>query len=121
MSLAALALVLVWCIPSVGQVIKGSMSGSVTDPSGAVVSGAKVRAKNVETGAAIESTTDSSGNFRLNLLSTGTYTVEITASGFKTAAQSSVVVAAGSDSSLGTVRMVVGEASTTVEVTAEAP
>ncbi len=120
-SLAALALVLVWCIPSVGQVIKGSMSGSVTDPSGAVVSGAKVRARNVETGAAIETTTDSSGNFRLNLLSTGTYTVEITASGFKTAAQSSVVVAAGSDSSLGTVRMVVGEASTTVEVTAEAP
>src|SRR5205807_5511071 len=119
--LAAVTLVLVWCIPSVGQVIKGSISGSVTDPSGAVVSGAKVKAKNLETGAAIETTSDSSGSFRLNLLSTGTYTVEIAAAGFKTAAQSSVIVGAGSDSSLGTIHMTVGEASTTVEVTAEAP
>jgi len=121
MSLVAVTLALAWCIPSVGQVLKGSISGTVIDPTGAVVSGAKVKAKNSETGAVIETTSDNSGFFRLNLLSTGTYTVEITASGFSTAAQPGVVVAAGSDSGLGSIHMTVGEATTTVEVTAEAP
>jgi hypothetical protein len=121
MSLAAVTLALVWCIPSVGQVIRGSISGTVTDPSGAVVSGAQVKAKNVETGSVFTTTSDSSGLFRLNLLQVGNYTVEITAQGFKTASQSSVIVAAGRDSGLGSVHLTVGEASTTVEVNAEAP
>jgi len=121
MSLIAVTLALVWCIPSVGQVIRGSISGTVTDPSGAVVSGAQVKAKNTETGSVFTTTSDSSGLFRLNLLQVGTYTVEITAQGFKTASQSNVVVAAGSDRGLGSVHLTVGEASTTVEVNAEAP
>ncbi|HZQ47233.1 MAG TPA: TonB-dependent receptor, partial [Verrucomicrobiae bacterium] len=121
MSLAAVTLALVWCIPSFGQVIHGSISGTVTDPSGAVVSGAQVKAKNVETGTVFTTTSDSSGLFRLNALQVGTYTVEITAQGFKTASQSNVVVAAGRDADLRTVHLTVGEASTTVEVNAEAP
>src|SRR5205807_1893316 len=72
MSLAAVTLALVWCIPSVGQVIRGSISGTVTDPSGAVVSSAQVKAKNVETGSVFTTTSDSSGLFRLNLLQVGT-------------------------------------------------
>jgi len=121
MSLVAVTLALVWCIPSVGQVIRGSISGTVTDPSGAVVSNAQVKAKNVETGSVFTTTSDSSGLFRLNLLQVGTYTVEITAQGFKTASQRDVIVAAGRDSGLGSVHLTVGEASTTVEVNAEAP
>lgn len=121
MSLVAVTLALAWCIPSVGQVLKGSISGTVTDPTGAVMSNAKVKAKNVETGAIVETTTDSSGNFRINLLPTGTYVIEISAAGFKTASESNVVVAAGSDSGLATVHMTVGEASTTVEVTTDTP
>lgn len=121
MSLVAVTLALVWCIPSVGQVIRGSISGTVTDPSGAVVSGAQVKAKNVETNSVFATTSDSSGLFRFNLLQIGTYNIEITAQGFKTASQSNVVIAAGRDSSLGSVRLTVGEASTTVEVNAEAP
>jgi len=121
MSLIAVTLALVFCIPSFGQVIRGSISGTVTDPSGAVVSGAQVKAKNVETGIVFTTTSDGSGLFRLNLLQVGTYTVEITAQGFKTASQSNVVVAAGRDSDLRTVHLTVGEASTTVEVNAEAP
>ena len=121
MSLAAVTLALVWCIPSVGQVIRGSISGTVVDPSGAVVSGAQVKAKNVETGTVFTSTSDGSGLFRLNLLPIGTYTVEITAQGFKTASQSGVIVGAGSDRGLGSVHLTVGEATATVEVNAEAP
>ncbi|HEV2990695.1 MAG TPA: carboxypeptidase regulatory-like domain-containing protein [Candidatus Angelobacter sp.] len=121
MSLAAVTLALVWCIPSVGQVIRGSISGTVVDPSGAVVSGAQVKAKNVETATVFTSTSDGSGLFRLNLLPIGTYTVEITAQGFKTASQSGVIVGAGSDRGLGSVHLTVGEATATVEVNAEAP
>src|SRR5260221_3324232 len=67
----AVTLALVWCIPSIGQVIKGSISGSVTDPQGAVVSGAQVKAKNIETGVVFPTTSDSAGLYRLNLLPVG--------------------------------------------------
>src|SRR5579864_708642 len=73
----AACLVLALCIPSVGQVLKGSISGSVVDPQGAVVSGAQVQAKNVETGVVFTTTSDSSGLFRLNLLPVGTYDVSM--------------------------------------------
>src|SRR5436305_7007987 len=121
MALAAVTLALVWCIPSVGQVLKGSISGTVADPQGAVVSGAQVKAKNVENGTVFTTTSDSSGTFRLNLLPVGTYNIEIAAQGFKTTAQNGVAVSAGSDRGLGSVRMSVGEATTTVEVTTDAP
>src|SRR5438270_2696012 len=72
MALVAVTLALVWCIPSVGQVIKGSISGTVTDPQGAVVANAAVKAKNVDTGIVSTTTSDNSGNFRLNPLPGGT-------------------------------------------------
>jgi hypothetical protein len=117
----AITLALVWCIPSVGQVVKGSISGSVIDPQGAVVSGAQVKAKNTETGVVFATTTDSAGFYRFNLLPVGTYTVEITSQGFKTTTQSNVLVGAGRDTGLGSIKISVGETSTTVEVTGDAP
>jgi len=118
--LFAVTLALAWCIPSVGQVIKGSISGTVTDSQNAIIAGAQVKAKNVETGQVSTTTSDNSGNFRLNLLPVGTYTVTITQAGFKTSEQKLVVVNAGGDAGLGSVRLAVGETSTTIEVTAEA-
>jgi Carboxypeptidase regulatory-like domain len=120
-ALFAVTLALVWCIPSVGQVVKGSISGSVVDPQGAVVPGAQVKAKNVETGVVFTTTTDTAGLYRLNLLPVGTYNVEVSAPNFKTATSSGVIVGAGRDAGLGAIHMTIGEASTTVEVTAEAP
>src|SRR5579864_3629415 len=117
----AVTLALVLCIPSVGQVVKGSISGSVTDPQGAVVSGAQVKAKSVETGVVFTTTSDSAGLYRFNLIPVGTYTVEIASQGFKTTTQSNVQVGAGRDTGLGAIHLSVGEASTTIEVTGEAP
>src|SRR5579864_2851954 len=117
----AITLALALCIPSFGQVVKGSISGSVIDPQGAVVSGAAVKAKNVGTGTVSTTTTDSAGLYRLNLLPVGTYTVEITAQGFKTTTQSNVQVGAGCFTGLGSIQVSVGETSTTVEVTGDAP
>ncbi len=121
LALVAVTLALVWCIPSMGQVIKGSISGTVIDPQGAVVSGAQVKAKNEQTGGVFTTTSDNSGNFRLNLLPVGTYNVEVTAQGFKTSTHIGVTVDAGTDAGVGSLKMSVGEASTTVEVSAEAP
>ena len=117
----AITLVLVWGIPFFGQVIKGSISGSVVDPQGAVVAGAHVKAKNIETGVVFTTTTDSSGLYRFNLVPVGSYSVEVGAPGFKTVTSNGVAVAAGQDSGMGAIHMSLGEASTSIEVTAEAP
>lgn len=118
--LILVATCLALCIPSFGQVLKGSISGTVTDPQGAVVSGAQVKATNTATGAPQTTTTDGSGLFHFNLIPVGDYKVEVSAQGFKTAVQNQVLVTAR-DSNLGTIKLTVGETNTTVEVTADAP
>jgi hypothetical protein len=112
---------LLWSLPSVAQVLKGSISGTVVDPQGAVVSGATVKAINNGTGVTLTTTSDSSGSFQFNLIPVGEYKVEISAAGFKTAVQNNIVIAAGRDSALGAVPLTVGEVSTAVEVSAAAP
>ena len=117
----ALSLTLIaWCVPSLGQVLKGSISGTVLDPQGAVVAGAAVTAKSLETGTVFTTTTDSSGGFRINLVPTGSYNVDIKMQGFKTAQSKALAVNAGSDASIGKIRMVVGAVDTTLEVTGTA-
>jgi len=118
--LVATCLTLLWCIPSFGQVLKGSISGTAVDQQGAVVSGAQVKATNTATGGVLTTTTDNSGLFHFSLISVGDYKVEVSAQNFKTAVQNGVLVSAR-DTNLGTIKLTVGEANTTVEVTAEAP
>jgi hypothetical protein len=103
------------------QVFKGSISGTVVDATGTVVAGAQIKATNTETGNAFITTSGNSGLFRLNLLPTGIYNVEIAIQGFKTAQDKGVLVSAGGDNNLGSVRMSAGESSATVEFKAEAP
>jgi Carboxypeptidase regulatory-like domain len=119
--LAIATLALLCAVPLMAQVVKGSISGTVTDPQGAVVSGATVKAINDATGGTLTTTSDSSGSFHFNLIPVGTYRVEMTAAGFKTTVQNNIVVAAGRDSGLGAIALTVGEVSTAIEVTAEAP
>ncbi|HLW54898.1 MAG TPA: carboxypeptidase regulatory-like domain-containing protein [Candidatus Angelobacter sp.] len=119
--LVAFSLTLLTAIPFVGQVLKGSISGTAVDPQGAVVSNAQVKATHTATGAVLTTKTDSAGLFRFNLIPAGNYKVEISAQGFKTAQENDVTVVAGRDSSLGDIHLAVGGASETVEVTAAAP
>src|SRR5690348_8814186 len=64
------------------QVLYGSLTGTVTDASGAVVNGAKVSAVEVRTGVTQTAATDSSGIYRFTALLPGTYKVTITAPSF---------------------------------------
>lgn len=118
---AIVTMALLWSVPSMAQVVKGSISGTITDTQGAVLSGASVKAMNTGTGVTLTATTDSSGSFHFNLIPVGEYKVEATATGFKTTIQNNIVVAAGRDSGLGAIALSVGEVSTSVEVSAEAP
>jgi hypothetical protein len=76
----------------VGQTFRGTILGTVTDTSGAVVSGAKVTIKNTATG--LERTTASSadGTYAVPELPLGSYTVTISQPGFQTSVATNVVV-----------------------------
>jgi len=83
----------VLAVPSFSQTSStGALSGTVTDPSGAVIVGASVTAENIGTGAERSTTTDSSGSYKLSLLPPGNYSVKFSAQGFKTADVSPVTV-----------------------------
>src|SRR5579863_9835426 len=72
-----------------------SLSGTVTDPSGARVAKAAVKLTNPENGIARTGTTTSEGEFSFALLLEGTYTLEVSAPGFKTTRQNRIVLTAG--------------------------
>src|SRR5580658_7124383 len=71
---------------------KGEIVGRVTDPAGAVVARATVVAQSTTRGTRLTSTTTSAGDYTLSPLDADTYTVSVTAPGFKTATQENVVV-----------------------------
>src|SRR6476646_2252572 len=83
-------LVVTMIIAAHGQVLKGSISGNATDPEGAVIAGAQVKATNMATGAVLTITSDDSGLFRFNLIPAGEYKVEVSAPGFSSAVQNNV-------------------------------
>src|SRR2546421_492290 len=72
----------------------GSIQGTVTDPSGAVVSGAAITATNLGTGVKTDRKTAEAGFFVLSLLPAGEYNVAVKATGFQTLTQARVVVEA---------------------------
>src|SRR5216683_738141 len=74
------------------QVLYGSLTGNVTDPAGAVVTGAKVEALNIGTGVLRATSTDESGLYRFSDLQAGVYKVTIAAGSFKTQVQDQVRV-----------------------------
>ncbi|HXF12651.1 MAG TPA: carboxypeptidase regulatory-like domain-containing protein [Terriglobales bacterium] len=70
-------------LPSaLGQTVTGSITGVVTDPSGAVVVGATVTAQNTETGVATTAQTNGAGVYTIHFLPIGSYTLTVDAKGF---------------------------------------
>src|ERR1700736_4006904 len=88
--------------PANAQVSNGSISGTVTDAQGAGVADATVKVINKETKKETETTSDSVGLFRLNLLQPSEYRLEITKPGFNKVAFDSVAVSVGADRGMGT-------------------
>jgi hypothetical protein len=97
----------------------GQIVGSVTDPSGAAVPGAKVRAVNTQTGVARETVTGESGNFSVLSLIPGVYSVEVTSPNFQKQTQDNLRLEVAGAINL-TFRLTVGQVSESVTVEAEA-
>ncbi len=77
------------------QVYRGSLSGRVTDPTGAVIPGAKVAIKNNATNIVTAVGTSAQGEYTAPNLLPGTYTVTATASGFQTLVQNNIIINTG--------------------------
>ena len=94
---------------------KGTIGGTVTDPAGAAVPGAKITV----TGPQVErtGTTNDGGIFRIDNLEPGTYAVRVEQTGFKAAVANNVTVFVGRESTLN-LKLETGEITATVDVTA---
>ncbi|HMD10179.1 MAG TPA: TonB-dependent receptor [Candidatus Acidoferrum sp.] len=101
------------------QTFRGAISGTVTDPSGAVIPNAQVKATETATGLEHNTVTTSDGEFSLQDIPLGFYKVTVTAPGFPPYTVDRVEVAAGSIFSL-PIKLSMQQQSTTVEVSAAA-
>jgi len=106
-------------LPAEAQQNLGSIVGTVTDPSGAVMPGVSVTARHVSTDTVTKVTTNADGAYTLLDLKIGEYALSLGATGFKTLKQE-VLVEAGVTAKLD-FKLLVGEASQIVEVSAIAP
>src|ERR1700686_2587831 len=103
-----------------GQEVTASITGTVTDPSGAAVPGATVTATSQERGQTFTATTNDSGLYRIAQLPVGTYGLKVEKSGFAVASHPPFVLTLNQVARVDTT-MKVGQASETVEVTGAAP
>jgi hypothetical protein len=104
---------------SLGQTITGTISGDVTDTSGAVVAGATITVENLGTNEKRTATTTSTGSFRVPDLAIGKYKVTASAEGFKTLVQTSEVLTGAVTRA--EFKLPVGQRTETVEVQGSAP
>jgi hypothetical protein len=102
------------------QSTRGSLSGSVSDSSGALVPGAQIVAVGVDTGTRSETVSTSSGDFKFPELAIGRYDVTVTASGFSASTSKGVLITINSTTALNVV-LKTGAASETITVDASAP
>ncbi len=98
----------------------GTITGTVTDPKGGVIIGAKITITENATGLTYETTTGSTGDYVRPALKSGTYTVTAEAPGFRRAAQQNVVLVGGDRVGV-PFTLSVGNVTETVEVSAQAP
>jgi Carboxypeptidase regulatory-like domain len=102
------------------QVAGGTLSGTITDPSGSTVPNATVAIKATATGLTRTITTDEAGLYSAPNLLPGAYDVTASATGFQTVVQTGVTVTVGAQQTLN-IKLSVGQVSQTVEVAAQAP
>ena len=98
----------------------GTIAGTVTDPSGAVLAGAKVVVTDVDRGGAFTTTTNQSGDYVASPLKVGRYTVTVEHSGFKRAISQPVSLDV-QQRAVVNVKLQLGQATESVEVTGAAP
>src|SRR5258707_3721455 len=110
---------LIFSAPTRAQVVGATVSGTITDPRGDAIPGAKVSAKNLGTGVSSSTTTNATGAFSIANLNPSEYEISASAAGFSTA-QTKVTLAVGAKEEV-TLALKVGQVTQIVEVTGAAP
>jgi len=113
-----LAVVCAFSLPA--QTITGSITGTVTDPSGAVVTNVKITATNVGTNVTNTAVTNDAGVYNIPFLPVGQYTVQAEQTGFRQVKLGPFALEVNQIARID-VKLEVGEVTQTVEITAVAP
>lgn len=114
------AILLLAGTPALAQEARGSISGRVTDPSGAVVPGANVAVTNTATNTSRRIVTNETGYYEANLLEPSSYTVSVESQGFKKSVRSGITLNVSARLEINMI-LELGGVAETVEVTADAP
>lgn len=117
--LVAVAALFFLLIPAPGIHAQGTtatLSGTVADPTGAIIPNAAVVLKNLATGDTRHSTSNSAGDFSFSAVPVGNYEIDITASGFRQYTQSGIHLDPGDQRSLHEVRLQPGAATQVIQV-----
>src|SRR5437667_8945038 len=117
---AVLALLFPSALPFRAQATPGDILGTVRDASGGLVTDAKVIVRNLDTNQSKETTTSGTGNFRVPLLSTGSYEVLVAKAGFATYLQGPIDLAVNQEADLNITLAVSGTVET-IAVSSDAP
>src|SRR5487761_1402958 len=118
--LAALTLGFFITTSARAQVVGATLSGTVTDPSGAVIPSAKIAIMNTATGVTRDIRTNTAGFYGVPNLLPGPYSVTVSKSGFSTVVRSGIVLTVGASQVLN-VALQVGKVTNQVQVTGAAP
>ncbi len=116
--LVLLALILTLAFPAFGQSDRGAITGTVSDPSGAVVSNAKITATNLNSGEVREATTRDEGAYTLPELKAAPYKITVEKQGFKTSTLDNIQVAVQVTQRVD-VQLEIGAVGDTVTITSE--
>ncbi|MGA8029924.1 MAG: carboxypeptidase-like regulatory domain-containing protein [Bryobacteraceae bacterium] len=117
---APLACLFLLCTASVDAQVAASLSGIVTDPSGAIVSNAAITVKNEDTGAVRRSATNSAGLYQVTALPVGHYEIQVNKAGFAEEIRTGINLVVGQQASVDlTLRL--GTSSQQVTVNEDAP
>jgi hypothetical protein len=120
LTLSALFLLLVQSQRVFGQVDEGAITGTVQDPSGAVIPNAQVTLLNTDQGITLTSTTNGAGIYTFSPVRIGHYTVSVASPGFTTTSQKNLQVNVGQQLQVN-VQLQPGAATQTVEVNTAPP
>src|SRR6184192_1011824 len=121
LTMSTVLLLLFLCAPPLhAQVDTGTILGTVTDASGAAISGAKVTLTNEGTSAALSTTTAPDGSYKFTPVKIGSYKLTTSFQGFQTITQTNVVVNVGTDVVIN-FNLKPGAVTQTVEVVAAVP
>lgn len=117
--LPALLLCLACSGPALYAQSSASVSGTVTDPTGAVIPGAQIVLTNTDTNVATKTATNGSGAYSITGIVPGNYSIKVTRDGFETATEKSIVLQVG-QAALFNFKLVPGQVKQSVTVVASA-